>query len=59
MGLSERAKTLEQQMIVTAKQKVLSATSWFIPAELARLTEISAPDLRCSIARMEGNENAF
>lgn len=45
MGSRERAKTIEQQMILTAKQKVLSATNWSTQAELARLTDVSAPDL--------------
>lgn len=45
MGLSERAKTLEQQIIATARRKALNATSWFTPAELARLNDVSAPDL--------------
>jgi hypothetical protein len=35
----------ERQIIVRAKQKVLSAASWYSQAELARLTGASAPDV--------------
>lgn len=46
MGLNERSLTIEKQMIVRAKQKVLSATSWFTEAELASLTGVPSLDLR-------------
>lgn len=46
----------ERQIIVRAKQKVLSAASWYAQAELARLTSISSPDLEADLLRWK-NEN--
>lgn len=49
MGLSERTYAIEQEMVATARQKVLSATSWLTQAELGGLTNISSPELEAQV----------
>lgn len=41
--------TIELKKITRAKQKVISSTSWFTQAELARLTDAPPPDLEIQL----------
>jgi hypothetical protein len=59
MGLNERSLTIEKQMIVRAKQKVLSATSWFTQAELASLTGVPSLDLEVQMRAWKETKMIF
>lgn len=45
MGLNGRSLAIERQMIVRARQQVMSVTSWLTHAEFARLNGVSPPDV--------------
>lgn len=59
MSLSERSLAIEKQMIVRAKQKVLSATSWFTQAELAGAISVSSPYLDAELRAWKETKMIF
>ena len=59
MVLNERSLAIEKQMIMRAKQKVLSATSWFTLAELTSLTGRPSADLESQLRAWKETKMIF